>query len=208
MECIEKADEATFIRCHLHAFEALGGIPRRCLYDNAKVVVLGRDGDGSPVWNDKFLDFALRLGFEAKLCRPYRPRTKGKVESGVKYVKQNFWLGASFAGLNQKARVWIDTVANVRVHGTTEERPIDRLAVEGPLLSSLPERGKLAVFLREERKVGRDGYVNWGNAFYGVHWTWKGQRVQVLGDETTVQIFGDEELLAFHAHEPPGPASA
>ena len=58
--------------------------PRRCLYDNAKVVTLGRDEEGRTEWNRRMLDFSLRLGFELKLCRPYRAQTKGKVESGVK----------------------------------------------------------------------------------------------------------------------------
>ncbi len=125
-----KADVATFIRCHLEAFERLGGIPRRCLYDNAKVVVLRRDSTGEPVWNERFLDFALRLGFELRLCRPYRPQTKGRVESGVKYVRGNFWPTARFsdlADLNQQARTWADEVADPRIHGTTLERPAERL---------------------------------------------------------------------------------
>ena len=70
--------------------ERFGGLPRTCLYDNTKVVVLGRDAAGVPHWNATFLDFALRVGFEARLCRPYRPQMKGRVESGVKYVKHNF----------------------------------------------------------------------------------------------------------------------
>src|SRR5215212_3182862 len=123
-----KADVATFIRCHLEAFERLGGIPRRCLYDNAKVVVLGRDDAGEPAWNERFLDFALRVGFAIRLCRLYRAQTKGRVESGVKYVRGNFWPGARFTDLpdlNQQARAWVDGVADPRVHGTTHERPTE-----------------------------------------------------------------------------------
>jgi len=91
VEFIRRADVATFLRCHLHAFEAFGGVPRHCLYDNTKVVVLGRDAGGVPHWNATFLDFALRVGFDARLCRPYRAQTKGRVESGIKYVRYNFW---------------------------------------------------------------------------------------------------------------------
>ena len=103
------------------------------LYDNSKLVVLDRDEDGEPVWNERFLDFALRVGFEVKLCRSYRARTKGKTERGVGYVEGNFWPGARFTDrgdLNQQAQAWIATVADVRVHGTTHERPADRLAQE------------------------------------------------------------------------------
>ncbi len=75
----------------MNAFEYLGGVPRRCLYDNAKVVTLGKNEDGQVLWNRRMLDFALRVGFESRLCRPYRAQTRGKVESGVKYVRRNMW---------------------------------------------------------------------------------------------------------------------
>ncbi len=96
-------------------------MPRRCLYDNAKVVVLGRDVDGRPEWNSRMLDFALRVGFEMRLCRPYRAQTKGKVESGVKYVRRNLWPTVRFsddADMNRQGMEWCETVANERVHGT------------------------------------------------------------------------------------------
>ena len=89
VELVRKADTAAFIQCHVNAFEYLGGVPRRCLYDNAKVVTLGRDEEKRPIWNQRMLDFALRVGFEARLCQPYRAQTKGKVENGVKYVRRN-----------------------------------------------------------------------------------------------------------------------
>ena len=72
VEFVRRTDVATFIRCHLNAFEYFGGVPRRCLYDNAKVVVLGRDEEGRTEWNRRMLDFSLRMGFELRLCRPYR----------------------------------------------------------------------------------------------------------------------------------------
>ncbi len=91
VEFVRRADVATFMRFHVNAFEYFGSVPRRCLYDNAKVVVLGRDDAGRPEWNSRMLDFALRVGFEMRLCRPYRAQTKGKIESGVKYVRRNLW---------------------------------------------------------------------------------------------------------------------
>ena len=126
---------ATFLRCHVNAFAHLGGVPRRCLYDNAKVVVLGREEDGRPRWNPRFLDFALRVGFDSRLCRPYRPQTKGRVESGIKYLWNNFWPSARFtdlADLNRQVREWFSCVADIRVHGTTGERPKDRLLNPNP----------------------------------------------------------------------------
>jgi len=202
VEFTPRADVATFIRCHLHAFEAFGGVPQRCLYDNAKVVVLERPAAGEPVWNPRFLDFALRVGFDIRLCHPYRPQTKGRVESGVKYVKQNFWPSARFtdlADLNRQAQTWVATVAQVRVHGTTHERPVDRLAQERPVLHALPPAERLAVFLREPRRVGRDGYVQWEHAWYGVPWPWRpGQEVQVHPQDDRVEIWAGDQRLAIH----------
>ena len=126
VEFVRRADTASFIRCHIHAFGYLGGIPRRCLYDNGKVVTLGRDLDGRIDWNQRMLDFALWLGFELKLCQPYRAQTKGKVERGVKYVRGNLWPRIRFtddADLHRQSMEWCDIVANRRLHGTSIGSP-------------------------------------------------------------------------------------
>ena len=126
VEFVRRADTASFIQCHVNAFEYFGGVPRRCLYDNAKVVTLGRDAEGRTEWNRRMLDFALRLGFELRLCQPYRAQTKGKVESGVKYVRGNLWPSlrcTDDADLNRQALQWCDGVANRRTHGTTGRPP-------------------------------------------------------------------------------------
>jgi len=118
VEFVERADVSTFIACHIRAFEHFGGVVLRCLYDNLKLVVLGREG-GTPVWNERFQDFALRVGFDTRLCRPYRAQTKGRVESGVKYVRGNFWPTARFVDLqdlSRQAQTWIDEVADRRIH--------------------------------------------------------------------------------------------
>jgi transposase len=201
VEFIRRADVATFIRCHLNAFRVFGGVPERCLYDNAKVVVLERTEAGEPVLNPRFLDFARRVGFGIQLCHPYRPQTKGRVESGIKYLRHNFWPGARFvddADLNQLVQAWVDGVANQRMHGTTRERPIDRLTRERPTLGPLPARERLAPFLREDRRVGRDGYVQWERGWYGVQWPWAGRVVQVQADQQAVQIWAGDERLAVH----------
>lgn len=201
VEFIRKADTASFIRCHLNAFAYFGGITRHVLYDNTKQVVLDRDDHGDPVWNPQFLDFSLRLGFAIRLCRPYRARTKGKIESGVGYVEKNFWLGAQFvddADLNRQARAWLDHVANVRNHGTTREKPFDRLQREKPHLLPLPALETLTVFLRESRKVSWDGFVSYGGNFYGVPWRYAGQTVEVQASNLDVQVFAANGLIATH----------
>jgi len=201
VEFVDRADTPSFIRCHVHAFEHFGGVPRRCLFDNTKLVVLRRDREGRPVWNERFIDFSACVGFDVKLCRPYRARTKGKIERGVGYVKRNFWPSARFVDLddlNRQGMHWVLSVADARVHGTTHERPADRLVIEREKLSEVPGRPRLAVFLREERKVGRDGFVRYGGAWYGVPWTWAGRTVQLDAEEDTVAIFCGEERLALH----------
>ena len=147
VELVRRADTAAFIQYHVNAFEYLGGVPRRCLYDNAKVITLGRDEEKRPVWNERMLDFALRVGFELRLCRPYRARTKGKVESGVKYVRRNMWPSIRFtddADLNRQGLEWCDTVANRRIHGTTHRVPLARC------------------WLRRD--------LTWGSCPAGMHW--------------------------------------
>lgn len=201
VEFIRKADTASFIRCHLNAFAYFGGITQTLLYDNTKQVVLERDQTGEPVWNPQFLDFSLRLGFAIRLCRPYRPCTKGKVESGVGYVEKNFWLGAKFvddADLNRQARHWLDHVANIRTHGTTREKPAERLCLEHPALKPLPSLASLSVFVRESRKVGWDGFISYGGNFYGVPWRYAGQTVEVQADHLEVQVFSGELRVAVH----------
>ena len=78
VELVRRADTAAFIQCHVNAFEYLGGVPRRCLYDNAKVITLGRDEEKRPVWNDRMLDFSLRVGFELGLCQSLPGPDQGK----------------------------------------------------------------------------------------------------------------------------------
>ena len=146
VELVRSADTAAFIQCRVNAFEYLGGVPRRCLYDNAKVITLGRDEEKRPVWDRRMLDFSLRAGFEAGLCQPCRAQTKGKVENGVKYVRRNMRPGLRFTGdaddLNRQGLEWSGVAANARVHGTTYRIPWE-----------MPDRVTLAPYLREDRKV-------------------------------------------------------
>ncbi len=198
---VRRADTASFIQCHVNAFGYLGGVPRRCLYDNAKVVTLGRDPEGRIDWNQRMLDFALRVGFELKLCQPYRAQTKGKVESGVKYVRGNLWPSLRFTDdpdLNRQTLEWCDQVANAREHGTTHRVPWDMLSEEHPHLGKLPDERGLAPYLREDRTVARDGYVSFEGSRYGVHWEWAGSTVQVGVRTGTVEIWAGDRRIAMH----------
>lgn len=146
------ANVDTFLTCHVAAFESFGGMPAEILYDNAKVVVLSRARDRIR-FNPAFLDFAGRYGFAPRLCRPYRAKTKGKVERTIGYVKDRFLVGRSFAGLddlNEQLAYWIESKANQRVHATTGERPCDRLKREGlvPFDQAMPWKRPLPPNIR------------------------------------------------------------
>jgi len=122
----------TLLDGHERALRHFGGVPLSCLYDNPRTITLGRSA-GQVLWHPRFEDFARYYGFTPRACQPYRARTKGKVESGVKYVKRNALAGrrfASWTALETWLEEWAAAVSDVRVHGTTHERPIDRFARE------------------------------------------------------------------------------
>jgi hypothetical protein len=106
-------------------------VPEEILFDQMRSVIV-RDlrTDGGPlVENAEFLRFSAHWGFRPRSCRPYRARTKGKVERPIRYLRENFFYARSFANdddLNDQVAHWLDRTANVRVHSTTGERPVDR----------------------------------------------------------------------------------
>lgn len=169
LEFTVSADSAWFLRCHLHAFRYFGGVPQQMLHDNLKTAVVARDADGTIHWHPPYLDFAHYYGFTPRPCRPYRAQTKGKVESGVKYVRGNFWVGLTFADLadlNGQARVWLDAVANVRMHGTTGIPPFTRLADE--TLRSLVGTPDYDTSVVGYRYSSADCFVSYDGNYYSV----------------------------------------
>jgi len=131
-----------FLCCHQHAFEFFGNrVPKKIMVDNLKSAVLRRLIGEDPVFNPRYLDFAHQAGFTIKPCNVRKGNEKGRVESGVGYVKKNLLNGLEipdFSALNPAARVWLDTIANVRIHGETHKRPVDLFAEEQPRLQPGP----------------------------------------------------------------------
>lgn len=128
------ADErlAQFLEAHERAFEHFGGHTREHLYDRPRTVCYA-DETGRRLWNPTFKAFADYWGFEPRVCRPYRAQTKGKVESGVKYLKRNFLPGRTFVDLvdfQTQLDEWNATIADCRLHGTTHEAPLTRFQRE------------------------------------------------------------------------------
>jgi transposase len=115
-------DLQTVLRCHLAAFASLGGGPNQILYDRMKTAVTGQDPQGHIVYNRMLVDFARHHGYHPRACRPYRAKTKGKVERPYRYIREDFFLARSFRNLddlNAQLGEWLETVANPRVHATT-----------------------------------------------------------------------------------------
>ncbi len=137
--CVSQAMEH-FLSCHERAFSSFGGVVERVMVDNLKSAVLRRLAGEAPVFNPRYVDFARHYGFQISPCNVAAGNEKGRVESGVGYVKKNFLNGldlAEFSAVNPAARLWLDTIANVRVHGETRERPVDSFEKERGHLRAL-----------------------------------------------------------------------
>lgn len=197
-----QGDLAAVLQGHLLAFQALGGAPHRMLYDRMKAVVLHSDAAGRPVFHPALLALAAHSGFRPEACRPYRAQTKGKVERPVGYIREDFWLGRTFrdfADLLAQWREWLATVANVRIHGTTGVRPIERLAEE-PLLP-LPAHPHDPV-LALERALTRDGFVSVRGNRYAVPLPLHRSPIEVRVHPLTCELYTGGTWLATYALAP------
>ena len=177
---------------HTGAFAHFGGRTRTILYDNPRTIVSEKDeATGRVVWNATFKDRMDFYGLEIRLCRYYRAQTKGKVESGVKYVKRNALAGRRFRDLEELNRwllQWCLTVADERVHGTTHEKPSQRFLRE--TLIAVDLRSPSPQERVESRMVPRDGYVVVETNRYPVPLDWVGQRVEVRIQREAIWIHG------------------
>jgi len=130
-----------FLSCHENAFRFFGGVPARCMVDNCKTAVRSHPLGQPAQFNPRYLDFAHHYGFEPRACGVRQAHEKGRVENGVKFVKLNYLRGLElppWLALNPAARHWLDTIANVRVHGQTHKTPRELFHQEKPRLQPLP----------------------------------------------------------------------
>jgi len=198
----------TLLRMHEAAFREWGGVPEEILYDRMKTVWNGTDDRGEIIWNAVFLDFARYWGFRPRLCRPYRAQTKGKIESGVKYVRRNFLCGlqgrepATLDDLNTELRQWVAEVANQRVHGTTHEQVMARWKEDQLHLQAIHHRPPYPYCDDEQRKVARDAYVSWQGSRYSVPWQYAGKEVWVREQGLQVEVHYGADRIALHTQAP------
>jgi transposase len=189
---------------HERAFDHFGGHTREHLYDRPRTICRS-DGQGGVVWNPTFQSFARYWGFEPRLCRAYRARTKGKVESGVKYLKRNFLAGRSFLDLEDVREQWGQwnaTVADVRIHGTTHQQPLVRFAEERAQLLPRATRPGFKLEARFPRIVADDFLVSLDTNRYSVPFTLIGHAVEVERRDGQVRIHHRGRLVATHAELP------
>jgi transposase len=194
-------------------FVDLGGVPRELLFDNLKQVVSRpRSEDGPAEIQPAFTAFADHWDFEVVASPPYWPRAKGKVERAIGYIKTSFLEGRSFTGLedlNAQLRQWLAEVANVRVHGTTGQRPVDRLAADQAAMLPVTHQTAFPSMLVSQRLADHDGRISYRGVSYSVDPEIisgrRGEPVEVKeGTDHRIRVYHQGALVGEHAVMPSG----
>lgn len=185
------------------AFTHFGGVPRTILGDNARPLVRARDrATGTVIFHPAYLAFCRDWDVQPRACAPYRARTKGKTEAGVKYVKRNAVADQafeSFAALERSLAEWMVTTADQRRHGTTREAPMARFdRDERAALRALPVRALPRREQRLRRRVATDAFVDVDTVRYSVPHRLVRDHVDVVLDEQTVTIVHGSTVVATH----------
>lgn len=197
IEFVTDMSTTTLIKCHINAFRYFGGYPEEILYDNMKQVVVKRMMKQSESeLNKQFEDFAGFYGYKPILCRPYRGQTKGKVERTVRYVRENFMVGVKYNSLehlNSQAHAWCNKI-NAKVHGTTNERPIDRLPVE----NLMPLKREYIMDKINLRRVEKDCLISYAGNKYSVPAEYVGRDVTVIVLDHMLAAYFEGKQIALH----------
>jgi hypothetical protein len=190
-----------FLAAHEHAFAAFHGVVARVMVDNLKSAVLRRAVGEAPVFNAKYLDFSRHWGFDVTACNVGRGNEKGRVENGVGYVKKNFLNGlelADFSAIHPAAQLWLDTIANVRIHGETHQRPVDLFKQEQAHLrplNPLPyDIGRVATV-----RATKQFRVKLDSNRYSVPAEYASARVTLKAYPDRVCIYHQDQLIARHS---------
>jgi hypothetical protein len=196
----------TWIALHRHAFTFFGGVPHRIVLDNLKAGVARACFD-DPQIQATYRECAEHYGFLVAPCAPRTPEHKGKVEQGgVHYVKRNFLGGrppTTLARANADVRIWCETTAGMRCHGTTKDAPLERFAAveRAQRLPLPPAPYDLAIW--KEVTLHRDCHVVFEQAFYSAPFRLVGQRLRVRGGSRAVRLYTtDYQLVATHPRAP------
>ncbi|WP_419581582.1 IS21 family transposase [Stieleria magnilauensis] len=206
-EVVWRQTTDNFIAAIENSFHYFGGVPKTLVIDNLKAAVQKADWY-DPEIHPKLQSFAAHYGTAILPTKPYTPEHKGKVESGVKYVKNNALKGRTFGSLaeqNDHLLHWESTVADTRIHGTTKKQVRGQfIAVDRPALMPLP-RDRFAMFHEARRSVSRDGHLEVDKAYYSAPPEYIGRRVWVRWDTRLVRVFNDQwKKIAIHSKAEPG----
>lgn len=185
-------------QAHINAFRYFGGITDTILYDNMKTIVLSREGENIQ-WNPQFMDFARYYGFLPSVCQPGRKETKGKVERPFSYIRSSFFVGQDYidlCNLNEKARSWLDNVANMRVHATTQAIPFDRLKEEK--LQSLRDEDYVLEHT-EMRRSSKDCYISFCGNRYSIPYQYSCRDLTIKEKGHQLMVFFGEQQIASHS---------
>jgi len=188
----------TFVRCHIHAFQELGGVSREIWYDNLASAVAEHDGN-LVRFNPRFLAFAREYNFIPRACHVAAAWEKGKVERAIGYVRQNFWPLRSFTDLvdvNAQARQWLKEVANQRTHRETGQHPEERFQPESlrPLPAMIPDYRDTADAL-----VHKDLRLSFDGNRYCVPPRFVGRKLTVKADASSVTIYDQHHEIVGYA---------
>lgn len=198
-EVILHQDVETWLGCHRRAFEWFNGVPKKILIDNAKCAIT-KACYHDPVVQRSYGDFAESCGFIISACPPYDPQKKGRVESGVKYVKNRFVPLRDFKGLydaNVQLKAWLLETAGNRIHGSTREQPLTLFATEKLMLQPLPAV-PVDCARWEKVNVHAHCHVQFLKCHYSVPYQLVKQLLWLRASETTVRIYREHELVAIH----------
>lgn len=207
--CFDQKVE-TWLRLHAEAFESFGGVPEVVVPDNLKSAVIRAAFSPSDptTLNRSYRELARHYGFKIAPTPPHSPEKKGKVESGVKYVKNNFFASRpderATDVLQRDLARWTVDVAGQRIHGTTRERPLAVFELfERAALKPLPER-RPELVIWHQAKLHRDSHIVFRGAMYSAPWRLVGKKLWVRADKSTVHLFHDDVRVASHERQKAG----
>lgn len=189
----------TFIICHIEAFNYFGGVPKTVKIDNLKAAIL-QANFYEPIYQQLYKQFAGFYNFQSIPCRIYQPNDKGKVESGIKYVKSNFFAGRTFKDsddVDRQLSRWLD-IANSRTHGTTKKIPRQQFQEqEKTALVKLPSE-EFSLAKMGKRKVYHDCHIYISSNYYSVPYQYVGKEVEIEINKGLIKIYFNQTLIATH----------
>jgi len=195
---------STFIACHIHAFEYFGGVPATVRIDNLKAGVI-TPNFYEPVIQEHYARFLEYYESAPIVCRPNHPESKGKVESGIKYAKNNFLPRIdhrNYYRLGDDLKYWNDNVCNTRIHGTTRKVPKEVFEqVEKQTLIPLPAR-RYEIYDIEQRKASTYHHVGYKYNYYSVPHNYAGESLTIKSNGSILKIYKEYQEIALHSIVP------